>query len=286
MIADLVLDAKATLGEGAIWHAREQVLLWVDILEKRFWRFDPATGQQEAFEVGQFVSTIVPRRQGGVLLGVHHGLAAYDLAARKLTLLCNPEGGRPELRFNDGKCDPAGRFWAGTMPLDSHEPIGSLFCLFPDLHCERKLTGVVCSNGIVWSLDQRTLYYIDTPRLTVDAFDYDVATGVISNRRVAITIPSGVGRPDGSTLDADGMLWVAHWRGGRVTRWNPRTGALLATVTVPVQQVTSCAFGGPKLDRLFITTARRGTETTEPLAGGLFGADVGVKGLEAFEFAG
>ncbi|MEI8314093.1 MAG: SMP-30/gluconolactonase/LRE family protein [Verrucomicrobiota bacterium] len=286
MIVDLIFDAKAALGEGAIWDARRKALYWVDILGQRFWRLDSATGKQEAFEVGQFVGTIVPRRQGGVLLALHHGLAAYDFDTRKLTMLCDPEDGKPELRFNDGKCDPAGRFWAGTMPVEKRAPIGSLFCLFPDLHCDRMLTGVACSNGIVWSLDRRTMYYIDTPRVAVDAFDYNLETGAISNRRIAITIPPGIGRPDGSTLDADGMLWVAHWGGGRVTRWNPQTGKLLATVNVPAQQVTSCAFGGPKLDRLFITTARRGVETTDPLAGGLFCVDVGVKGLEAFEFAG
>ena len=286
MIPDLIFDAQAMLGEGAIWHAQERVLYWVDILGQRFWRFDPVTGKQAPFEVGQFVGTIVPRRQGGVLLAVHHGLAAYDLATQQLTMLCDPEGGNPELRFNDGKCDPAGRFWAGTIPLTARGPFASLFCLFPDLHCERKLTGVGNSNGIVWSRDAQTMYYTDTARGTVDAFDYNVATGAIANRRVAITIPPGVGHPDGSTLDADGMLWVAHWGGARVTRWNPRTVQLLATVPVPAQQVTSCAFGGPKLDRLYITTARRGVEATDPLAGGLFCVDVGVKGLEALEFAG
>ena len=284
-MADLILDARATWGEGAIWLAREQVLFWIDILGKRFWRFDPATGTQEAFEVGQFVGTLVPRRSGGVLLAVQQGLAAYDLDTRKLTLLCDPEGGKPELRFNDGKCDPAGRFWAGTMPVAGRAPVGSLFCLFPDLRCTRMLTGVSCSNGIVWSLDRRTMYYIDTPRCTVDAFDYDLETGAIANRRVAIAIPPVPGHPDGSTLDAEGMLWVAHCGGGCVTRWDPRTGQQLATVTVPTPLVTSCAFGGPRLDRLYITTARRDATATT-LAGGLFCAEVGVKGLEAFEFAG
>ena len=137
MKADLIFDAKATLGEGAIWHSQKQVLFWVDILGKRFWRFDPATGQQEPFEVGQFVGTIVPRRKGGVLLGLHRGLASYNLAAKQLTMLCDPEGAKPEVRFNDGKCDPAGRFWAGTMPTEGRGPIGSLFCLFTDLRCDR-----------------------------------------------------------------------------------------------------------------------------------------------------
>jgi len=283
---DLIFDAKATLGEGAIWDSRQQMLYWVDVLGKRFWRFDPATGQHEVFAVGQFVSTIVPRRSGGVILGLHHGLATYDLDTRKLTLICDPENGDPDLRFNDGKCDPAGRFWAGTIPLTKRGPFASLFCLFPDLHCERKLTGVGNSNGIAWSLDAKTMYYTDTACGTVDAFDYNLETSMIDNRRVAITIPAETGRPDGSTLDAEGMLWVAHWAGGRVTRWNPITGKLLATVNLPTPQVSSCAFGGPKLDRLFITTAQRGLETTDSLAGGLFCTDVGVRGLPAFEFAG
>ena len=287
MTPDLIFDAHAALGEGAIWDARRQVLYWVDILGQRFWRFDPATGKQEAFEVGQYVGTLVPRRQGGVMLAVEHGFVAYDLGTKKLTPWCDPDAGHePALRFNDGKCDPAGRFWAGTMPLEERGQFGSLFCLFPDGRCERKLTEISCSNGIVWSRDAQTMYYIDTPCGTVDAFDYVVATGAISNRRVAVAFPPGVGHPDGSTLDADGMLWVAHWGGSRVTRWNPQTGQLLATVNVPAKQVTSCAFGGPKLDRLFITTARHGVEATDPLAGGLFCVDVGVKGLEAFEFAG
>ena len=147
------------------------------------------------------------------------------------------------------------------------------------------LRDVGTSNGIAWSLDRRTMYYIDTPRCTVDAFDYDLETGAIANRRVAIAIPPVPGHPDGSTLDAEGMLWVAHCGGGCVTRWDPRTGQQLATVTVPTPLVTSCAFGGPRLDRLYITTARRDATATT-LAGGLFCAEVGVKGLEAFEFAG
>ncbi|MEI6083814.1 MAG: SMP-30/gluconolactonase/LRE family protein [Verrucomicrobiota bacterium] len=281
---DLIADAKARLGEGAIWHARQRVLYWVDILGKKFWRYNPATGHHEDFEVGQFVGTIVPRRHGGVLLGLHHGLAAFYPEALKLTMICDPEDNKPELRFNDGKCDPAGRFWAGTMTVDGVAPIGSLYCLYPDLHVERKVTEVGCSNGIVWSLDHKTMYYIDTVLQRVDAFDFDLATGHISNRRVAITVPKEFGYPDGSTLDADGMLWIAHWGGACVTRWNPVTGAHLATVKFPTTQITSCAFGGPQLDQLYVTSARVGRDT-DPLAGALFCVDVGVKGIPAYEFA-
>jgi len=281
---DIIFNPKAQLGEGAIWHHRHHMLYWVDILGKKFWQFNPTTGQHDDFETGQLTGTIVPRRHGGVMLALHHGFAVYYPAALKLTMICDPENNQPELRFNDGKCDPAGRFWAGTMPIASRDPIGSLYCLYPDLHVERKVTEVSCSNGIAWSLDHKTMYYIDTPLCRVDAFDFDVATGHIENRRVAFEIPQAMGHPDGSTLDADGMLWIAHWGGSCVARWNPQTGEHLATVELPTPQITSCAFGGPRLDQLYITSARVGRDS-DPYAGGLFCVDVGVKGIPACEFA-
>jgi sugar lactone lactonase YvrE len=152
------------------------------------------------------------------------------------------------------------------------------------------LGGVSCSNGIVWTQDKQTMYYIDTVLRRVDAFDYDHQTGAISGRRTAFEVPSEMGHPDGSTLDSEGMLWVALWQGRAVSRWNPETGKLLQTVAVPAPNVTSCAFGGPRLDRLYITTARNGMSEKAleeyPLAGGLFGAEVGVAGLPADGFAG
>jgi len=288
---ELVLDAKATLGEGAIWHGATQRLYWVDIFNNALHVYDPATGRDEAINVGQAVGTVVPRRQGGLALALHHGFATFDLKTRQLTMVVDPESHLSGNRFNDGKCDPAGRFWAGTMAYHGEPPeSGSLYCLFADHTVRRMLENVSCSNGIVWSGDRRTMYYIDTPRFTVDAFDYDPATGAIRNRRVAITIPRPMGSPDGSTLDADDMLWVAHFGGGSVSRWNPRTGKLLQTVKLPVANVTSCAFGGPRLDDLYITTARLGlTESAlaqQPQAGGLFRARVGVTGVPAFEYAG
>jgi len=286
MIPRLIFDAQAALGEGAIWHAREQLLYWVDILGKKFWRTDPATDQHEAFDVGQMVGTIVPRRPGGMLLALHHGLATYDCSTKQLRMICDPEDGQPALRFNDGKCDPAGRFWAGTMPVEGSARVGSLFCLHPDGRCDRMLTGVGCSNGIVWSRDARTMYYIDTVRQTVDAFDFDLTTGQIANRRVAITVPSTMGYPDGATLDSEGMLWIAHWGGSCVTRWNPHTNDLLATIKLPTSNITSCAFGGPNLDRLYITSAGNDLKQSEPLAGAVFCVDTGVTGIPAWEFAG
>jgi sugar lactone lactonase YvrE len=283
----IVTASRDKLGEGAIWDQRRQALYWVDILGKRFHHLSPTTGSPETYDVGQFIGTLVPcRRDDEVLVALHRGIARYHLQTRQLTHLGDPEYNHPELRFNDGKCDPAGRFWAGTMPLDCRTPTGNLYCYHPDGRLECKLTGVTISNGIAWSRDARTMYYIDTPTHRVDAFDFDNTTGHITNRRVAINVATEMGYPDGCTLDAEGMLWIAHFGGSRVTRWNPATGAHLGHIMLPTPNVTSCAFGGKNLDQLYITTASVGIKQPDPNAGALFVVEPGVCGLPAFEFAG
>jgi sugar lactone lactonase YvrE len=288
--AELVLDAKATLGEGAIWGADRRVLYWVDIIGCTVHIYDPASEEDRAIDVGQYVGTVVPRRAGGLMLALHHGFASLDLASEQVEIVADPEAHLPGNRFNDGKCDPAGRFWAGTLALEGTPEVASLYRLDVDLNVHKMLGEVSCSNGIVWTQDNQTMYYIDTFLQRVDAFDYDLGTGAISGRRTAFEVPSEMGYPDGSTLDGEGMLWVALWQGAAVSRWNPATGELLQVVDVPAPNVTSCAFGGPNLDRLYITTARNGMGEDAlkqyPLAGGLFCADVGVTGLPAVEFAG
>jgi len=288
---DLVLDAKAILGEGAIWSVPEQILYWVDIEGKRVHVFDPAIGSNRTFDIGQPVGTVVPRASGGVTLAIHHGFAHLDLATGTLEFIVDPEPDSPN-RFNDGKCDPSGRFWAGTMPYDPGAPPdgAALWCLHPNGTVERKVTGVRCSNGIAWSLDATTMYYIDTPTSEVRAYDFDSATGAISNPRVAISVPRSDGWPDGMTIDAEGMLWVAHWDGWQVVRWNPITGEKMAKIHVPAARVTSCAFGGPDLLDLYITTARSGLAeeqlAKQPHAGGIFGVRPGARGVPSFAFAG
>jgi sugar lactone lactonase YvrE len=288
--AELVLDAKAALGEGAIWDADRRVLYWVDILGCQVHVYDPANGQERSIDVGQYVGTVVPRQSGGLMLALHHGFASLDLETEQVEVVADPEQHLPGNRFNDGKCDLAGRFWAGTLALESTPEVASLYRLDADLTVHKMLGEVSCSNGIVWTLDNKTMYYIDTVLRRVDAFDYDHETGDISGRRTAFEVPSEMGYPDGSTLDSEGMLWVALWQGGAVSRWNPGTGELLQVVKVPAPNVTSCAFGGPNLARLYITTARNGLSEDDlaryPLAGGLFGADVGVTGVPASGFAG
>ena len=289
--AELVLDARATLGEGAIWDARAQVLYWVDILAGRVHIFDPATNENLTIEVGQSVGTIVPRTAGGVMLALKNVFAGLDLDSQELTKLTDPEQHLPDNRFNDGKCDPAGRFWAGTMAAEERiRGAGSLYCLDTNLTVRRMLPDVTVSNGIAWSLDGRTMFYIDSPTREVAAFDFDIASGNISNRRTVIKSPKSDGWLDGMTIDSEGMLWIAHWHGRRVTRWDPARGKLLRTIRVPATLVTSCAFGGPELDRLYITTARTELDdevlANEPHAGGLFVGDPGVRGVEAFTFHG
>ena len=287
---ELVLDAKARLGEGAVWDAARQVLYWVDIEGHQVHAFDPATGHDRSFALGDYVGTVVPRARGGVALTLGRTFAALDLETRKVTVLGEPAEEKVRLgnRFNDGKCDPRGRFWAGTMAVSEARAAGGLYRLDADGSVHRILDDVSISNGIVWTADR--MYYIDSPTREVAVFDYDDATGSVSNRRVAVRFPADHGWPDGMALDAEGMLWIAEWDGSRVSRWDPANGKLLRQIMLPVSRVTSCAFGGPDLDEMYVTSAwTRLTEEArrdQPLAGGLFRVDPGVTGAPTFSFAG
>jgi len=220
---ELVLPAGATLAEGPHWDPRAQRLYWVDIPAHRVYVFDPQTGAQQSFDVGQYVGAVVPRATGGLLLAVQHGFAILDPASGHSQPIAEiaAEADEADLRFNDGKCDPAGRFWAGSYSMAGRQRAGSLYCLDANGDVRRAIADVTVSNGLAWSRDHTTMYYIDTPTQAVAAFDYDVATGAIANRRVVISIPAGCGWPDGMTIDAEGMLWVAHWGGSCVTRMGP-----------------------------------------------------------------
>jgi sugar lactone lactonase YvrE len=205
-------------------------------------------------------------------------------------LLAEVEAHLPENRFNDGKCDPAGRYWAGTMSLTDQPSKGALYQLEADHTVKRLIPDVSISNGLAWTSDGGTMYFADTPTRQIAAFDYDLVTGDVNNRRTVVHIPEDQGFPDGMTIDSEGMIWVAHWDGWQVSRWNPNTGEQLCAIPVPASQVTSCTFGGPDLDQLFITTARVGLDEEElskqPLAGGVFRAMPGVKGVPANRYRG
>ena len=288
---ELVLDARAALAETPVWDDLTQTLYWVDIEGCCIHRYDPADGSDQSFLMDQRVGSIALRQAGGLVAAMQNGFYLIDLEKGSVHPIADPERDLTNNRFNDGKCDPAGRFWAGTMGLSKpRQPVGALYSLFADHQVHRMLSGVRTSNGLAWSLDQRTLYYIDTPCQTVDALDYDLETGEIANRRPVIHIPADQGRPDGMTIDRAGMLWVAHWSGWQIARYNPHTGDQLAVIRVPVENVSCCTFGGADLDWLYITTAREGQSEAalekQPLAGGIFRVQVSIAGLPAARFAG
>ncbi len=290
MNVELVVDARAELGEGPVWDGTLQRLYWVDIEGGQLHIHQNGGEADRVLSVGCKVGAAVLRAAGNMLLATEHGFEQFDLETCQRTPLADPESHLPGNRFNDGKCDPRGRFWAGTMSMLGQAQAGSLYVLEADHSVRHVLGSVTTSNGLDWSPDGTTMYYIDTPTMIVRAFDYDADTGQIAAQRTVVRIPDGVGRPDGMTVDADGMLWVAHWDGGRITRWNPADGDLLTTVMLPADRVTSCAFGGNDLDTLFITTARHGLSPRQreeqPHAGALFALRPGVHGLPAHPFAG
>lgn len=282
-----VLECGARLGEGALWDARDNCLWWVDITAGRVHRFDPRSGGNRTCEVGQMVGTVVVREKGGLLLAVEQGIATLDFESGAFVLVARPEADKPTNRFNDGKCDPSGRFWAGTMSMKGEKAAGSLYCYEDPGRIHRRVTGVTTSNGIVWSHDGRILYYIDTPTREVWAYDFEPASGEISSRRTVITVAPEFGYPDGMTIDAEGMLWVAHWGGWAVHRWNPATGEKLESIEVAAECVTSCAFGGANLKTLYITTAGGDkADPKQPAAGHLFACELETAGVESFRFAG
>jgi len=283
---ELVIDSKSDLGEGAIWNYKTGELIWVNITGKILNFYNPKTGNNKEMFTGQMIGTVVPCDNDLVLVALKNGIYSFDPLTGTKKLIVNPEEDLPDNRFNDGKCDPAGRFWAGTMNMNDEKGAGNLYRLDKDSSIHKMIENVSISNGIAWSPDADKMYYIDTPTQKVMSYDYDNETGEISNPKVAVEISSDLGSPDGMTIDAEGNLWIALWGGSAVSCWNPETGELLRMVEVPAKNVTSCAFGDDDLGTLYITTARTNTTDEElkkfPDAGGVFKTKPGVKGVRAF----
>ena len=291
---ELIVNLNCTIGEGPVWEADTRTLYWVDLLENMIYALDTQSGKVSSLNVGQNTGCVAPRKKGGLVAALQHGFFIVNMRDGSLKPIHDPEADKAENRFNDGKCDCRGRFWAGTMSkkLDTGSgdsgPVGSVYCLERDWSISRKIANITLSNGMGWSPDDRTFYYIDSPTNTVAAYVFDPASGAISGRREVLRLPEGFGgMPDGMSVDAEGMLWIALWGGAGVGRWNPATGDLLRWLAVPALNVTSCAFGGERLDELYITTARLGTDTQAyPQAGGVFKVKPGVNGLPSHPFAG
>jgi sugar lactone lactonase YvrE len=290
------VPASATTGlltEGPRWHAEQGELLWVDILGHALHRGRPSPGGTlepvETITVDRPVGAVAPAISGGYVLAAGTGFLYVD-AAGAVHELAQPEAGRTDVRMNDGACDPQGRFWAGTMAYDESPGAGVLYRLELDGTCTRVLAGLTISNGIGWSPDGATMYLADSGTGLVEAFDFDGATGDITQRRTLARIQQPGVVPDGLTVDAEGGIWVALWGGGAVERYGP-DGALLSTVRLPVDQSTSCAFGGPELATLFVTTARAGLDEAaldrQPHAGHVFRFDgLGVTGMPCAPYRG
>jgi sugar lactone lactonase YvrE len=286
MTAELLLDCRHHLAEGPVWH--QNALSWVNITAGEFHRLDPANGQHETRAIGGLLGFAVPAADGRWLLGHNGGFAFYDWNSRQLTPLAQPESHFPRNRFNDGKCDPAGRLFAGTINLDLSVGSANFYRLGSTLVPEKVLDQVTISNGLAWSQDARTLYYTDTWTRRIDRFDFERATGSISNRRALVHIPENGGFPDGMDIDTAGNLWVALWGAASVVCYHGQTGVELDRIHLPVSQPSSCAFGGTDLDTLYITTARQDlsedTLSSEPTAGSIYQVKPGVKGCAVVPF--
>lgn len=275
------------LGECPLWDERAKMLWWVDSRWPAAKRLDPGSGAVMMLVLPEVVGSIALREAGGLLAATKSGLHLLDPSSGALEARANPEAHLPDNRFNDGRCDRQGRFWAGTMSDVRRDPVGSLYRFEPDFACTRLRNAIIIPNSLAFSPDNRTMYFADTNRHRIWAYDYDPATGAATRERVFAD--TGGKRPDGSCVDAEGCLWNAEYGGGRLVRYTP-AGKVDRAIDVPVSNPTCCAFGGGDLGTLYVTTATQRLTpedlARQPLAGSLLALRPGVKGLPEGRFAG
>jgi len=279
MKAESVLQVPNTLlGEGPVWDYRSQELWWVDITNGLLHCYRPQNNSNQSYSIGQMVGGVIPCDKSGLILGMEHGFAFFDPQTETLEPIADPENHLPQNRFNDAKCDPAGRLWAGTMMIaEPRKKTGSLYCLDSTLLVIKKLSGITVSNGLAWNKAADKMYYIDTPTQIIQAFSFDISTGNIERLTNALTFDKVL--PDGMCIDEDDHLWVAFYGASKVGCFDPETGQQLAEIEVPAQNTTSCAFGGEDLETLYITSAR--ADENDKWGGNLFEVKPGVRGNKA-----
>jgi len=283
---DNVLEARARLGESPIWHSNQKLLYWVDVYNHRVHQFNPATGKDRFFDVGNVVGAIATAGKDRLIMALRHHLAFLNTQTGEVTTILEIEGNLPDNRFNDGKCDPQGRFFFGSM-CSSEKTQASLYCYDTDGSLNVMETGLTISNGLGWSPDQKTFYLTDSPQQKIYAYDFNSVTGNISNRRIFVDLTNESFYPDGLTIDSEGHIWSAMWDGWCVIRFNPK-GEEILRIKLPVQLPTSCTFGGEDLQTLYITTASVGLSQAEIeksfSSGDLFALQTDVTGLPSYDF--
>ena len=286
--AALLYEIPAQLGEGAFWNHETGILYWVDIEGRKLHLFDPQKKTDKSFPTPSRIGTVVPQNKDVAIVALENGIYKINTNNGALELLSDVEANMTENRFNDGKCDPNGNLWVGSMDLEQSKPNARLYKVESSGKTTTMLEQVTISNGIVWTKDKKTMYYIDTPTRKIRAFDFNPENSTISNERVAVAVSESLGYPDGMAIDENDKLWVGMWNGNSVLCFDPKTGKVIDKIEVPAHNVTSCAFGGKDLDLLYITTASIDMTKEEikqfPLAGSLFVAKPGVKGVKSSLF--
>ena len=288
---ECVHDARALVGESAVWDGPTQILYWVDIHGGLVHRFDPSTGPAEPIDVGEKVGCLAPREAGGLILGTESGIYTFDLDTREKVQIADPEADRPDNRFNDASTDRQGRWWLGSMPMSKPQgPTGAFYRLDTDHTLTRSYENLTITNGLAFSPDGRTMYFADSfgDVRTIWAADYDPDTGTPSNRRVFFDTQNVAGRPDGGTVDADGCYWMAGVGGWQLVRLTP-AGEVDTIVDMTVERPSRPMFGGTDLATLYVTTIGEGSEDdpSQPHAGSLFAVTgLPVGGLPVERFAG
>jgi L-arabinonolactonase len=286
---ELLIDAKAELGEGPLWDVEEERLYWIDSLAPAIHVCDANGGSRRSWALPEPIGSLALRKRGGAVLALKSGFHLFDFKTGEVSRIVEPDPGKPRIRMNDGKVDRRGRFVAGYMDTEESDPLCGLFSLAPDCGLQLLDEGIICSNGPCWSPDDRVFYFADTTRKTIYAYDYDLATGKASNRRVFASFETLRGIPDGATVDAAGFVWSVEVYSGRLIRFAP-DGTVDRIVGLPVASATSISFGGPDLDIAFVTSMARpigGIYPKEREAGGLFAVHgLGVRGLPEPRFGG
>jgi sugar lactone lactonase YvrE len=283
MVAQILYQIPCFLGEGPVWHGVRNSVFWADIEGQCIFELSWDRLEMRKWEIGHRVSLIVPGERNKVILALQGGLGRFDLEKGELHWLVDIDKNLPGNRCNDGNVDILGRLWIGTMDLDFKPGAGSLYCVENGFSVRKELEQVTISNGLVWSLNNTKAYYIDSPTQKIVSYFFDSEQGKLSDERICCRVPESMGTPDGMCMDEEGMLWVAHWGGFGVFRWNPANGKCIDRIEVPVPQVSSCTFGGKGFDHLIITTARQHLKTEDlekyPDSGSLFVAELKVSGI-------